>query len=610
MTLAELIIKLSADTAVLRTDFEKGKQYAQSFAGDLSKIFSTIGTTLPGLSAGAIAKELLDLAESTAKVGEQIHRMGDITGLSAEDLSGLRAISEESGESFDSLATTLARAGKNIEEGFINPAGTAGKLLAALFTPAELAALKLEPVSKRLEDVTKKIFGLTDASERDFAAATLFGRGWTENVETLKKLGTEGLDMADKKASIFGITMSEDDVAAAHAFSEALKGVGMVAEGVMEKVGHGLISAFTAPFQVIDRLQDQIDSLEKNHGIVLADVWKGADTGVNLGPMLGLNVKGAHKSLADLMSGGGGAGGGKATDAQWKEYQESLEGWLRVDKEYLAALEQSEELTRDWGPVLNPVQKAWDDYAQRLQKINVLMYQGIDGTPMLAASLGRLNSDLAGANPGGISWGNMGMQRQDEAMNDPLKYTLGQSLPALKQVHDQFAVLDADAFEFGERASNDFTKLIIAGKGFQQALRGLVDLLAQFLVKLAVFDSLSKLFSQGNNPQGVIGSLFAGLAHMGGARASGGDVNYGQSYLVGEQGPEIFTPTTSGMIVPNGAMNSLGGGGGRGGDTYHIDARGADAGVEYRIQRAIAQAKKDGAVNGYLMTQEMGKRGA
>jgi len=38
-----------------------------------------------------------------------------------------------------------------------------------------------------------------------------------------------------------------------------------------------------------------------------------------------------------------------------------------------------------------------------------------------------------------------------------------------------------------------------------------------------------------------------------GARASGGSVSGGSSYIVGERGPEIFTPSGSGMITANGA---------------------------------------------------------
>lgn len=44
-----------------------------------------------------------------------------------------------------------------------------------------------------------------------------------------------------------------------------------------------------------------------------------------------------------------------------------------------------------------------------------------------------------------------------------------------------------------------------------------------------------------------------------GRRASGGSVSQGSSYLVGENGPEVFMPMAGGTIIPNGA--SVGGGG-------------------------------------------------
>ena len=53
--------------------------------------------------------------------------------------------------------------------------------------------------------------------------------------------------------------------------------------------------------------------------------------------------------------------------------------------------------------------------------------------------------------------------------------------------------------------------------------------------------------------EGVVGSLIASLLPISGARASGGPVEAGGAYLVGEQGPELFVPSSSGAIAPNGA---------------------------------------------------------
>jgi hypothetical protein len=44
------------------------------------------------------------------------------------------------------------------------------------------------------------------------------------------------------------------------------------------------------------------------------------------------------------------------------------------------------------------------------------------------------------------------------------------------------------------------------------------------------------------------------LAGISGTRANGGPVMGGGTYIVGERGPELFTPGTSGTITPNNAM--------------------------------------------------------
>jgi phage-related minor tail protein len=61
--------------------------------------------------------------------------------------------------------------------------------------------------------------------------------------------------------------------------------------------------------------------------------------------------------------------------------------------------------------------------------------------------------------------------------------------------------------------------------------------------------------------------------------AVGGPVNAGSPYVVGEKGPELFVPSSSGSIVPNGAMGSSSGGG-SGGVT-----------VNYNIAAGVSRAE-------------------
>jgi hypothetical protein len=69
----------------------------------------------------------------------------------------------------------------------------------------------------------------------------------------------------------------------------------------------------------------------------------------------------------------------------------------------------------------------------------------------------------------------------------------------------------------------------------------------------AAYSAITKLAGAlGGNAITAWKNLPANLG-FGGGKAVGGPVSAGTSYLVGEKGPELFVPSTSGSIVPNGA---------------------------------------------------------
>lgn len=72
----------------------------------------------------------------------------------------------------------------------------------------------------------------------------------------------------------------------------------------------------------------------------------------------------------------------------------------------------------------------------------------------------------------------------------------------------------------------------------------------------AQIDKAAAPFASGVNQ--LSGSHVSGIKF----RARGGPVARGQGYVVGESGPEFFTPSRSGRILPNGGSGGTGGGGG------------------------------------------------
>lgn len=108
-------------------------------------------------------------------------------------------------------------------------------------------------------------------------------------------------------------------------------------------------------------------------------------------------------------------------------------------------------------------------------------------------------------------------------------------LEVQKQITDQFA-------DLGSAVSN----WVLGSKdGIKQVKLELLKLIA-----LQAY----KQFAQGNN-NSLVGSFIEGvIGGISGARANGGPVEGGKSYLVGEKGPEIATFKQDGYIIPNSAM--------------------------------------------------------
>ncbi|MFL5237576.1 MAG: phage tail tape measure C-terminal domain-containing protein, partial [Rhizomicrobium sp.] len=92
--------------------------------------------------------------------------------------------------------------------------------------------------------------------------------------------------------------------------------------------------------------------------------------------------------------------------------------------------------------------------------------------------------------------------------------------------------------------ADTIARAVLSGKA---SMDSLVNAILADFDRIAVKDFIAKPI------EGVLSSLVSSLLPIGGARASGGPVDAGLAYLVGEQGPELFVPRGAGSIMPNGA---------------------------------------------------------
>jgi hypothetical protein len=125
--------------------------------------------------------------------------------------------------------------------------------------------------------------------------------------------------------------------------------------------------------------------------------------------------------------------------------------------------------------------------------------------------------------------------------------------------------------------------LATAGVGLSAGGTMLTSAAAMWMATAAQIQAAAAMLMAAN----AAGSIGGGVA---GARAGGGPVMGGKSYLVGEKGPEIFTPSFSGRIIANDQLPGLGGGG----DGLHLHLA-VPRGMSAREARATGRQLGAGA---------------
>ena len=154
-----------------------------------------------------------------------------------------------------------------------------------------------------------------------------------------------------------------------------------------------------------------------------------------------------------------------------------------------------------------------------------------------------------------------------------------------KSVQNQLRLSDGVANTLGEGLGSAFSALISGAKGWEQSLQqiasGVLIDIANQLIRIFVIEQAINAIKTLLTPFSAATPLGAGGGQVGKfgtlgpnygipQRAKGGPVSSGQTYMVGERGPELFVPGRSGTIVANDKM-----GGGNTNVVVNVDAKGS-----------------------------------
>jgi hypothetical protein len=169
---------------------------------------------------------------------------------------------------------------------------------------------------------------------------------------------------------------------------------------------------------------------------------------------------------------------------------------------------------------------------------------------------------------------------------------------------------------FGEAFSESFKGIVTGSMSAQEALANLfqrtadhfIDMAAQMIaaqIKMQILGIGLNFFGgggftplPGSAPQMTPGAVVTPTGFQGqfaGFAANGGPVTGGKSYIVGERGPELFTPGVSGGITPNHALGGAN-------VTVNVDASGSS------VEGDADQAQQLGKAIGIAVQQELVKQ--
>jgi hypothetical protein len=427
------------------------------------------------------------------------------TGLSAEEASRWAEVTGDLGIEVGSVETVIGKMNRTI--------GQSPDLFKNLGIELEYTNTGALDVNATFLNTIEYLKNIKDPAERAREGVKLLGKSWTD-MALLIDQGAGNLSASLASVSDSKI-IDQSEISKARNFRDATDELKEKFEALALTLGEELVPTITA---IVDTLGPAIALPVKFVG-----AFAGLDTATELVSNFGQDMEFAVQELgaAQVMA-----------DTSMTALELLAVVGTETGDEILYLAEQSRiygEYTKSMTEYINGTTEAIEDQGEQVTKTD-LKWQALKGTLNLSSAMADAKAELDKL-----------AEKAVEAYNGA-EGALGEYEQGL--IDAKLMVLDlAETIALTDSQKNQIRVLVDTGE-LERAL-GLINVI-------------------------TAGGYTAELNAMRfrGPRALGGPVAGGSSYLVGEQGPELFTPSSAGNITPN---HALGGGG-----TINITVTSAD----------------------------------
>jgi hypothetical protein len=636
--LGSLVVSLGLDAAEFTRGMSKGEYQAKQSADRIKSQFEDLTKYVAGLGIGAA---LVQSIRSTADYGDELGKLAQKAGTTTEEVSRLAYAARQADVDNEQLAKGLRALGEDAQTG--------GKKLAALGISVEDSNGKVKTSADLFREVAEAISRIDDPQRKAAAAAELLGDRLGPGLVPLLNQGKEGLKAMADEAERFGRVVTDDAAKAAEEFNDNITKLSEAGAGLAATIGNsvipwvnklvnefnvgiksaggfwqamslGTINPFKDASTNIQTLRDDLKGLQGDRERYVRagsdtrgidDAIKTTETKLNylavlerqaqlsdnrrLGAEFGrddpkLNSLRTRNSLylppvATPGKPPKAVSSRPAASSGRDEYQRMLDDYAKAEDDNRVGvitrrMKEEEDATRELLQFKRQFNiEELDSLEKRNTEYQKLVQTLIDDTPTQKLEQQRQTMQLLADEYERGRFGAAGSAEAIELYGETVGAYLGNLSGDVKKVSDAASQSGAIFGSWLNRAATDGVKL----KDFLNGLaRDYANLLLQKqLIEPAVKES-SKWFDAAFGLASSYFSSYDGGGYTGmGARSGGVDGKGGFAAI----------------LHPNETVIDHTRGQGMGGVTVvqnvSIDARGADAGVEARIQSAMRQAKAE-----------------
>lgn len=255
------------------------------------------------------------------------------------------------------------------------------------------------------------------------------------------------------------------------------------------------------------------------------------------------------------------AGGVAITTIETKKQNETTDKTINLQKILREQLEQLTKLQIDANKenakgikdAANALEKYVDSVDKAYLKWFEVIHKAREGMGIFDyAKPG--NPLISSAYPGGVTLPGQeaGFDTSNIAMLEINASKVDEVTKRLAQMQKQINYDRAAWSSFGQAMGDALSQGVLFGRSWSNILESIGVDIAKLILKMTIMKNLAASMSAGG-ATGFMSNMLMGL--FGGGMAGGGYVSMGSAYLVGEKGPELFVPKTSGTIVPNGGAS-------------------------------------------------------